>query len=74
MARTKAPPIRREPSEIKIESNGTTRKTANGRTDVARMLDNTLAEDEHKKGHVAKAQEPGTLNLILSVACIYASL
>jgi hypothetical protein len=65
--------MRREPSEIKVESNGKAKRTANGKTDVSKMLDRTLAEDGHAKGHLAKA-EPGYLNLILSVGAIYAAL
>jgi hypothetical protein len=66
--------MRREPSEIKIESNGVTKRTANGRTDVSKLLDKTLAEDGHTKGHLAKASEPGLLNLMFSVGGIYAAL
>lgn len=75
MARTKSPAIQRTSSEIKFASNGTTKRTANGRTNVSKMLDRTLVDDEEhkKKSHSAKS-EAGVLNLLLSVAAIYASL
>ena len=76
MGRTKSPAIRREPSEIKIESNGVTKRTANGRTNVSKMLDRTLVEDEKaKKGqHGAKPAEAGVLNLVISIGFIYGLL
>ena len=78
MARTKSPAIRREPSEIKIESNGTLKHRANGRTDVSKMLDKTIADNlEHENKHATAAHaknQPGYLNFVVSVGCIYGAL
>jgi hypothetical protein len=80
MGRTKSPAIRREPSEIKIESNGVTKRaTANGRTDVSKMLDRTLVEGdklEKKRQHQQHGAKPeaGVLNLVISIAFIYGLL
>ena len=72
MARTKSPAVQRTPSEIKIEANGTHKRGMNGKADVSKMLDRTLAEDEDTK----KGDEEGSkmLNLAIGIAGIYGCL
>ena len=72
MARTKSPAVQRTPSEIKIEANGTHKRSMNGKADVSKMLDKTIVDDEKSK-EGAKS-EGGILNLLIGVGGIYGCL
>jgi hypothetical protein len=82
MARTKSPPIRREPSEIHAQSNGVVHRDgySTKEDEIPAMLDKKLASNGTAgalEKPAAKAQginSTGLVSLLFSVGGIYASL
>jgi hypothetical protein len=80
MARTKSPAIRREPSEIHIQSNGVVHRDGYGKKEVSSLLDEKLVSDSSAAGAGSLAlkdqdlSQPGLGSLIFSVGGIYMSL
>jgi hypothetical protein len=80
MARTKAPAIRREPSEIHAQSNGVVHRNGYSPKDVPALLDEKLASNGAAGGHHKSAAKKQAFNpavlvgLLFSVGGIYASL
>ena len=77
MARIKSPAMRREPSEIKFESNGLIHRGEKSKKPMAKVLDDTIASNGHSKELSSKKMDlsqPGIASLIFSVGGIYMSL
>lgn len=81
MARTKSPAIRREPSDIHLQSNGVVHRDGYNSKNIPSMLVDKLAVNDTAKSleglpviHVASPKEAGVLSLLFNVGGIYLSL
>lgn len=79
MARTKSPAIRREPSDIHIQSNGVVHRDGYSEKSIPSMLDKKLASNGSATVSIktdaskAASKEVGILNVLACVGGIYAS-